>query len=264
MSLAAAALAAALQTSCFSAPIGAIFVRAQTQLGSVGSEQLKLIGFARDPKSSELRYCEQYWLTPGDKSQAQQVRIDYFSPSGQRFAYKRLTTTDSPYHYDVLQQRLNGERQAVTHLATSPQQPSLLELSYQSNSDARRRHKTLKRQDVDIVDSALHFWIQDHWQQLMQGQRLQATVASPRHLLAAKANIERSDCRAIDDLPASQHSSEQCVIIAPSNVLLRWFVPALRLGYDTQRRLRDYLGLTNISTDGSNRTVYVQYHHAPD
>ncbi len=65
-------------------------------------------------------------------------------------------------------------------------------------------------------------------------------------------------------LPASRHSSEQCIIIAPSHFLLRWSVPALRLGYDTQRRLRDYLGLTNISTDGSNRAVYVQYHHAPD
>lgn len=78
------------------------------------------------------------------------------------------------------------------------------------------------------------------------------------------AFIERSDCRAADNLLAPQHNSEQCIIIAPSNVLLRCVVPALRLDYDAQHRLRDHLGLTNISADDSNRTVYVQYHHSPN
>jgi len=264
MSLAGTALAITLQaSSCFTQPIDVTFAQAHSQNTRI--EQLKLIGIARDPENSELRYCEQHWLTEGNEDQPQQVRIDYFTPSGERFALKRLTSTDSRYHYDVLQQQLvSGETQSVTRLAASPEHPAYLRLKYQSRHNARRRQKTLRLESVDIVDSGLHFWIQDHWHQLEQGQRLQATLVSPRHLLAAKANIERRGCSFTDAIPTARRTSEHCMSIAPSNFLLRWSVPALRLGYDAKRRLRDYLGLTNISTDGSNRAVYVQYFHGPD
>ncbi|MFM7275646.1 MAG: hypothetical protein ACKO4A_17700 [Gammaproteobacteria bacterium] len=195
-------------------------------------------GIARPLAGGPELYREQHLFS------GRSHRIDYIAPDGQRIAEKILdySCSDTAPAFEQTDLR-DGQRSGGAWSAEGYR----LERGTES--------RLLESPEGELVaSSGFDRYVRRHREALRAGETLEFDFALAERLGTLRLRIRREDAAA----------GTQAFRVEAASVLLRPFVPAIRLDYDEAGRLMRYRGLSNIDgPDGSPLQVEIRYSYSP-
>lgn len=106
-----------------------------------------------------------------------------------------------------------------------------------------------------VIDAGFDPWIVKNWERLMAGETVDFAFLAPT----------RGELFGFEGLKVdSEHraAGENVIRIQPSGFLIGFFADPIFLAYDNRRRLRDYIGLSNLRQEGGdNPQVHIRYEY---
>ena len=116
--------------------------------------------------------------------------------------------------------------------------------------------RALRQPDSLVASSGFNRFVQSEWGALIGGKRIDFDFALPARLQAFRLRIRRMD------KPEGYPQTHAWFRISAAQAWLRPFVAPITLGYDEQKRLRIYRGLSNLEDgDGSALNVEISYRY---
>lgn len=198
------------------------------------------LGIARDAASDKVRYIEHHqYLADGSH------RIDYYSPTLDRLAYKRLTYPGLPQHPTIIQENLLTQ---VRVEFTSAQG----RLTMRTTSPASADTTSFELRESLVVDAGFVDYIRAHWDELINTDKVKVDFAIAGQGRLLSVNIRREAVR----------DGNTWFRIEPANWFIRALVPQINVAYDDQRRLSAYRGLSGVKgNDGDSESVTIEFDH---
>lgn len=209
------------------------------------------VGSARDA-AGNLLYCEFHREGAGGKENS----VIYRAPNGEVIAEKSVLWDSSRTQPEVVQQDFRtGERIQV-------ERGEQWLLSYRENHRSAVEQVSLALQSIDVVDAGFDQKVRDHWDGLVDGDRLRVMFAAPALQRVVPLRVTRRDARYCAHTDAQEWL---CFWVEADNALVRLFVDPLRLSYDEQRRLRVFAGVVNIRDGaGKKQSAVIRYRYADE
>lgn len=200
-------------------------------------------GIAVDPRSGKPLYCE-YHL-PADNGER---RVLYYSPDGFRVAEKQLMNVEVPLPQVRQRDFRHGEERRITRDGNGWQ------LEYRANGSAAPERSELSVNDVDVADAGFDVFVRQRWHELVAGNTLNFSFASPPHGRAIALRAQRDDCK-------TATGDALCIRVELAQPLLRLFAGNLHLVYDRNtRRLQTFEGVSNLlGMHGDSQRVRIEY-----
>lgn len=187
---------------------------------------LAIDGDARAPDRSRLLYREHH-LIRQDGDRTVERLVLYRCPDGRAFARKRIDYRTSALAPDFTLVDARGHREGLRR-----QDGRIL---VWSGDDAPR---ALSSPDGPLVaDAGFDEYLRRHW--------AAATSGKPQHIAFAVPTYGRSLAFKVRGQPARNATGPHRFELRLDGLLGR-LAPAIRVEYDDQRRLRRFVGLTNI------------------
>jgi len=219
------------------------------------------IGEAWSSDGGTLLYREYHFAE--DPSLDLPTRILYLDPEGQLFAEKSLS-----YHQSLnapAVSYIDHRSQAQVEVAhNGDSRARMVRVAFRADEDSRKRSRDIDLSDTLIIDAGFDPFIRQHWDALVNGNRITAPFLVPSRLDTIRVgvtNTRRSDC-AIDG------EDILCFTVRPAGMLrvVGWLVDPIYLAYDSQtQRLLMFDGVSNIPDDaGDNQTVRLLYYYPAD
>ena len=201
-----------------------------------------ITGTAYAAGSDQVLYREHYDFdtAPG------QWRVEYRLPDGAVLATKRLDFSPGKARPNYLLHYHDSDR---TTGAQWQGDDSLLLFN-----DGEEAIKEVPRATV-VIDAGFDHFVRDHWEQLArQSLEFKFAFANDLRLLPLR----------ISQVPGSQTPLENqpgitFFRIEGTNLLLRWFADPIYLGYNDQRELCIYQGISNLRVLGETPKVRIVY-----
>ncbi|MGM0631856.1 MAG: hypothetical protein ACQETO_01645 [Pseudomonadota bacterium] len=221
----------------------------------------ELVPWARGEVRNEdgtLLYRE-FHLAP--EHDARPVRVEYRAEDGgdALFAEKTLdySVSATAPAMDFVDRRRN--LRIVTRYP-DPSEPGRLQLAYYPERDGEPERDTFDTDSL-IVDAGFDPYIQQHWDRLVDDERIVARFLVPSRSDTVRMSLQQVDtdrCETpVDDI--------RCFEVRPAGALrlVGWFVDPIRLAYTAEpRRLVLYHGQGNIPDEsGDPRQVRIHYEY---
>lgn len=178
-------------------------------------------------------------------SDAHSQRIEYRMPDGSLIAEQHLDYTCSQNAPAFEQHDLrDGTRSGARW------ENGVYTLLHNSQTRA------LAQPDRLVASSGFNRFVQAEWETLLGGKRIDFDFALPARMQAFRLRIQRMNP------PRSYPQTHVWFRISAAKAWLRPFVAPILLGYDDQKRLRIYRGLSNLEdSDGSALNVEISYRY---
>lgn len=210
---------------------------------STHSISADIIGSAYD-KSGKLAYCEYY--NKANSRQENDNTVEYRSPDGELLAYKSYVELNQPglVTFDQQHQQHN-ELRSVTLKGNQ------FDSTFRKHDSNTVETKAFSLDEVDIIDAGFDTWIEEHWEKLLDYKAVSVNYLSPPHLRTFPLQIVRQKkCT----------ETYFCFEIRSTNRLIRLVAPKIELTYDSDKRLRTFSGITNLTqANGKSHRVTIQY-----
>lgn len=172
-------------------------------------------------------------------------RIDYRAPDGNAIAQQTLDYACSDSAPAFEQRDLRSGRRIGAR--------------WEDGTYVLLRADQTRREEADprlVASSGFDRFVRTHWERLAAGEELRVRFALPARLQVLALRITREYDAAPED-PVRYWFE-----IVPQRAWLRLFVDPILLGYDAERRLRVYRGISNLSdADGSALEVEIRYEY---
>lgn len=199
-----------------------------------------ILGIARDVSDDSVRYIEHHQhLADGSR------RVDYYSPSMDLLAFKRLTYPGLPQHPQISQKDLQEDVQVEVTQAEGM-------LTMRRTTSDSTDTSSFPLSDSMVVDAGFDQYIRTHWEQLLGADEVQIdfAVAGMGRLLPVNVKLDK----VLD--------GKTWFSIEPANWFIRALVPEIFVGYDSQRRLSAYRGVGGVKRQsGDSKIVTVKFDH---
>ncbi|MGH1371044.1 MAG: hypothetical protein ACRBBW_03355 [Cellvibrionaceae bacterium] len=235
-----------------------------------------IVGDAYSLSDGKLRYRELHYADLNDPLGNVIKKIGYQDNHGDIFAEKTLFFSGSDSLLPELEQsnhntgrRLSLKKSAG--LALNPPANSWT-LDYQSSTKIPSKRSTLSS-EVDtkylaVIDAGFDAWIAQHWPQLEAGQQHKFLFLAATKARWIQLQASRRVCSEPSLPGVSWFTDSVCIVVEPSNSVLRWLVDPIELGYqvlaDGTPRLHQFVGLANLADrDGRGMRVAIHYHYLP-
>lgn len=242
---------------------------------SVGTpSDMVIVGDAYDLKGGQLRYRELHYEDLTDPLGRVVKTIHYQSDKGDIFAEKTLVFSSQDDLRPQLEQynKSTGRRVSVKRGGDSDLDlpPHLWLLDYQANRETQPTQKTL-RERLDshymaVIDAGFDGWVAQHWSQLRAGQPQTFLFLAPTKARWIQLQASQAPCSNRSFVGLSPLSHMTCIVVEPSNPLLRWLVDPIELGYQEQAdgtpKLLQFVGLANLTDrEGKGIRVAIRYRY---
>jgi hypothetical protein len=164
-----------------------------------------------------------------------ECHISYRSPDGVEFAAKTLD-----FSYDPAAPAFMFHDKRTNYREGAVRVGDTLEL-YGGIGESKRKPVDLPAEPV--VDAGFHRYIDRHFEALTQGERRDVKFAVPAYGRFLGFQIAK-----VDDLEYRGEPAHRFRLRA-ANLLLRMLSDPVELIYDSQGRLREFIGISNIKND---------------
>ncbi|MFC6440408.1 hypothetical protein [Bowmanella sp. JS7-9] len=176
-------------------------------------------------------YSEHYKIEQGEDGRNLRAEVEYRYPNGQVFATKSITYSDKPGMPSI---DFTDLRSGVRTRATPEQDGIRVEHLRPGKSDVKVVDYPRKRPVV--VDAGFDRFVKDNWQRLLDGEKLHFAFFP----------IDRGELVDFSLKLVSSNQQQVELKLAPDSFLVSLVVDPITLLYDSQQRLLEYRGLTNI------------------
>jgi len=210
-------------------------------------QNLHITGEAFDPNNQTLLYREQHRID------GKQHTVSYSDENGNIFAEKKLSYEISfltPI-YQLHDQRFSRE--------TGSEWKDHQWFVYRHEKSGTHSELLLNKLDNLVIDAGFNNFIRLHFGELESGKLLHFNFALTDPLTNLPMRIQSIDCRKYD--PEQDAANHLCLRAITSNVLYRWFVPAIYVVYqrDTHLLMR-YEGPSNLpNNNDAGQKVKINY-----
>ncbi len=195
---------------------------------SPAAQAFEALGRAFDQSDGHLLYSEHYQCQPD----ATRCTVDYQTPGGETFAYKRLNYGTRLWAPSV--QFEDYRLQERVTIDASAHDPEL------------------------VIDAGFDHFVRQHWAVLSGGETV--------HFRFLPTSLSKAvSMRATLDARSTCEPDQLCLRVEPDSWLIRWIGGAIRLVYSKQqRRLLEFAGTSNIpDARGNSQEVRILYHYEP-
>lgn len=221
------------------------------------TQQVSFHGRATDLHNHQLLYTEEHRIVGTCENGAWQPTretVTYRGPNHQVLAIKHLdyrsglqtpsfTMTDNVFH---------------EHFDVRYRQGQSVDVHWRDTKGTDHREKVPSNPAL-VIDGGFDYAVKAHWASLLAGKPLPFDFLAPTRgktialrLVPADGNQQR------------ETGAEHSFVIKPQSTFLSWFVDPIVLGYNAQRELTDYIGVTNIPQSPSeNYRAHIHYRHDP-
>lgn len=213
-------------------------------------------GEVYDENGERLLYRE-YHLQPTEDVQAVPTRVEYRTPDGELFAEKTLDFSRSRTAPAIDFRDLRRDERIVTRY---PDGSGRIEMIYHPPGDESPERNTFDTDSL-IVDAGFDPFIRQHWDRLMDGDRLVSEF-----LVASRQDTVKVGIREVDAARCpTPVEGIRCLEVSPAGTLrlFSWFVDPIQLAYHPQPvRLMAFSGRGNIpDASGDPRQVRIHYEY---
>jgi len=214
------------------------------------------VGQARSLQDGKLLYTEHHQTTGSCRNGfwwPQTDQVVYRSPSGKVIAEKTVDYRPSPYRPSyTFTDRVFGERfEVVNH-----DDRELSEVMRDRDGEDSRYRIDITRDMV--VDAGFDYYVTHHWRALLTGKTVLFSFFAP-----TRGDTVSFRVRAASDSQQAKVKAPNVFVMEPDNLVVRWMVDPILLGYNKHRQITDYVGLTNIPrTRDQNYTAHIRYTHS--
>lgn len=209
-------------------------------------------GTAYNLENNQVAYRELYTLIDENR----QVRVDYVTPEGERFASKTLTYGGEPFQpefefKDDRDDEIIGAKFEGPHL-----------ILIHAHDDMRNERKLYDNARI-VIDAGFDAYIQLNWDQLIAGKQLRFDFAFPTRLTTI--NLEIRKIPAAESPVYDQEYGKQWAYfrIKPSNKFAAFFSEPIYVAYDPNGKyLMRFHGRSNIDDEHSGPwDVRIEYEY---
>lgn len=179
-------------------------------------------------------------------------RVTYRTAEGKPLAEKQADYRTSPYRPSYsLKERVVGQSfQVVNH-----RDRELTEVFRQRHG--KNHHYRIPIHPDLVVDAGFDYYITDHWRELMSGQVLKFDFLAPTRGETIAFRVQSAS-----DTQKAKLKAPYVFVMEPVNLVVRWMVGSVVLGYNKNRQIVDYVGLTNIPKNPDrNYEAHIHYRH---
>lgn len=213
------------------------------------------VGQARSVQDGKLLYTEHHQTTGTCRNGVWRPLHDhviYRSPAGKVIAEKTVDYRPSPYRPSyTLTDKVFGERfEVVNH------NDRKLTETLHDRSGKNHRYRIGVTKDL-VVDAGFDYYVTDHWRALLSGETVNFSFFAP-----TRGDTVSFRVRAASDRQQAKLKAPYVFVMEPTSLVVRWMVDPILIGYNKNRQITDYMGLTNIAeTRDRNYTAHIRYTH---
>jgi len=211
-------------------------------------------GEARSKSNGDLYYTEhheQQGHCEGGKWRIREHKVEYKDTDGELIARKTLDYSESPQRPTYVIEDLRfDEKMAVTN-----KDDRKLEIRWRTpDGDNKAFDPSIPSNGV--VDAGFEAVAQENWEALVEDGEAKRI----EFLASTRGDFYRFDVSRVDR--ADELEGDHAFRIRSRGWVTRWFVDEIILGYSDDRRLTDYVGVTNIRKDkDDNYDAHIRYHY---
>jgi hypothetical protein len=200
---------------------------------ALANHTLVFQGKAYDPSSGQLLYTEKYQMQVDKKGHYLNASVQYVNPKGKLFATKQVDYSLSLTAPSIYFRDLRNDH-SVEVKYNSPQ----LWLKYFNKQQERSVRLTTDPDEKVVIDAGFDQFVQQHWQQLLEGRTLSFEFLA----------ISRAKLIGFKITQVAQKKDRAILQIYPRNFFLGLVLRPIELTYQiSTKRLLEYNGLTNIA-----------------
>jgi len=219
---------------------------------SVFAEGYAVSGAAYNLKTGKLLYRELI----GHVNDSHEVEVNYAKPDGIIFARKILN-----YETEVFQPSMTLTDDRDDEVVSAVFDAGKLLLTHKLKGDSQT--KTLYETAKLVIDAGVDAFIQQQWQKITSGKKLEFDVADARHLGVEKFIIREIDASVSPLAYKGALESWKYFKVDTANKLSSIFVEPIYYAYEPDGRyLMRYQGRANIDNDkGDAWSVRIEYEY---
>lgn len=214
---------------------------------SIGSNALfaeveHSVGVARSEDDRDLQYIEHHQYFEDGRHQ-----VNYYDPSLEIIAYKRLTYPRLPQHPRIEQKNFREG----TETLVEPLEDRIAMVRKQD--DGTTKEISVERRPDVVCDAGFDAYIKSEWEALVDAEttRVRFAIAGRSSTLAMKVEVA-----SVDD------PDRVGFRISPRNFFVGMFIPAIELEYrESDRQLMQYNGYSNLATRDDEKVVNIAFQH---
>lgn len=220
--------------------------------GAVG-ETVRFTGEAREQDGDTLLYTEhheQRGSCEGPNWIPETNQVTYRDPDGNVIAEKTVDYSEAPERPGfVLEDQRFGERMEVRNRGDRK-----AVVDWRTTDGERKRFETTIP-DNGVIDAGFEVMVRNHWDTLVEeGDGVEIRFFAPTRGKFYQFEAEPADHEAID--------ADHAFRITATGWVSTWFVDDIYLGYNSDRQLTDFYGLTNIlKSPDENYTAHIHYRY---
>ena len=217
------------------------------------AETVRFTGEARSQGGDRLFYTEhheQRGSCQGPNWIPETNQVTYRNPQGEVIAEKTVDYAEAPERPGfVLEDQRYGERMEVRN-----QNDRRAIVDWQSAGGDEQRYRA-SIPDNGVIDAGFEIMVRNYWETLVEdGDAVAIQFFAPTRGKFYDFDAEPADHEAID--------APHVFRITATGWVSTWFVDDIYLGYNEDRQLTDFYGLTNIlKNPDENYTAHIHYRY---
>lgn len=231
---------------------------AATMAASAADSTVRFTGEARSLEGGELLYTEhheQIGSCDGMNWIPESNEVVYRNPDGKTIAEKTVDYTEAPERPGfILEDKRFNERMEVRN-----RDDREATVKWRTTDGDRERYEA-DIPDNGVIDAGFEVMVRNHWNTLVDnGDGVSIRFFAPTRGKFYGFEAEPADKAEIE--------ADHVFQIRASGWVSSWFVDNLYLGYNDERQLTDFYGLTNIlknPDDNHVAHIHYTYEQAPD
>lgn len=222
--------------------------------GPVPAAEQQFFGYGYTLEGDRFRYIEHHRQVVNDAGAITEWRVDFWDADGNRIAEKQFHIGENPavpgYDFHMIR---TGYREGIRDIGGES-----ITLYRQKADEATASTTDIKPRTQACADSGFDYFVREHWDALVAGDRIKFQFIAAGRLDAYKFKAERVGESSFEGRPTLQ-------IKVALDSLLGVFVDPLIVEYDREtRQLKQYRGIGNMQqADGKVYPVRVSYHRQP-
>lgn len=211
---------------------------------TLAKELLHYIGYAYEKNTNQLLYTDEY--EEFNKNNSIQATATYKDANQNIIAKKTIYYNDNFSLPSFLFNHYENNMMISVNVSTT------IEVVYQPKNSKYQKKASITYPKNAIMDAGFHYFIQQHWNQIIQYKIIPIHYVSPTKKRTFKFTLKM--------ISKEQWNNQDTALIQlkPTSFLLNIFLDPIILRYNIHtKQLLTYSGLSNIEINSKKKNIYM-------